>query len=311
MRGRAGAGWRRWLGAALTLAVLALLAAFLLEHRAYIADHYAARPGDLLAIAGLVVATLVARSLAHQELYRRLGIRVSTWDWIRLVGVTSYANYLPLSFGMVAKGYFLKRVHALPYGTFVLSQGAMLAMIISTNGVVGLATLGIGLPEHVVGVVGAGFALMSLSAPLLLLPASMLRRLTGRRLPWNADDLPALRRAWPAVAFWQLVNLLATAAGLAVAFSLGASTVGFSACLVFSSAAMLTRLVAVTPGAIGIREFLIGGLAYITGFDLRDAVIASTVTRTVEIVVVFALGGAFTHRLSNQLLASYSDHPED
>ena len=73
---------------------------------------------------------------------------------------------------------------------------------------------------------------------------------------------------------------------------------------------MLTRfVVAITPGAIGIREFLIGGLAYLTGFELRDAVIASTVTRTVEIAVVFALGGAFTHRLSDQVISTY-DAPD-
>jgi hypothetical protein len=70
---------------------------------------------------------------------------------------------------------------------------------------------------------------------------------------------------------------------------------------------MLTRLFSITPGAIGIREFLIGGLAYLTGFELRDAVIASTATRTVEVAVVFALGGLFTRRLSSQVISSYDD----
>jgi hypothetical protein len=128
---------------------------------------------------------------------------------------------------------------------------------------------------------------------------------------WDADAAPALRRAWPAVALLQLANLLATAGTLQIAFAMGASQAGFAACLVFACAAMLTRFVAITPGAIGIREFLVGGLAYLTGFELRDAVIASTVARSVEIVVVFALGGLFTHRLSNQVIATYDDSPPD
>ncbi len=54
-------------------------------------------------------------------------------------------------------------------------------------------------------------------------------------------------------------------------------------------------------------EFLVGGLAYLTGFELRDAVIASTATRIVEILVIFLLGGFFTHRLSNEVMSSYED----
>ena len=39
--------------------------------------------------------------------------------------------------------------------------------------------------------------------------------------------------------------------------------------------------------------------------DLRDAVIASTLARAAEILVVFVLGGVFTWRLSGDLAASY------
>ena len=63
--------------------------------------------------------------------------------------------------------------------------------------------------------------------------------------------------------------------------------------------------VVAAAGALGVREFLIGGLAVLTGFDLRDAVIAATLARAAEILVVFVLGGVFTWRLSHDLSASY------
>ena len=119
------------------------------------------------------------------------------------------------------------------------------------------------------------------------------------------ESAPAFRSSWPLVALYQTGILVASAGGLAIAFDMGESEVGFGACVVFTAAAMLTRLVSITPGAIGIREFLIGALAYLTGFELRDAVIASTATRTVEIAVVFALGGLFTRRISNEVISSY------
>lgn len=303
-------GWQRGLAAALTLIALGLLAAYLLQNRAYIAEHYAARPGAIAAITGLIGATLVARSLSHVALFRNLGLEASTYDWFRVVTMSSFTNYLPLSAGMLAKAYLLKRIHALPYGTFAVGQVALLLVVVSTNGAVGLATLASALPDHLFGVVGAGFAVMLSATVILLLPAPALRFRAGKSSWWDADAAPALRRGWPGAAFWQLGNLLATAAALQIAFSLGETDVGFAACLIFSAASMLTRFVAITPGAIGIREFLIGGIAYWTGFELRDAVIAATVVRTVEIVVIFSLGGAFTYRLSNEVVGSYSAEGE-
>jgi len=303
--------WRRALVGLLTLAALGALVVFLVQNRDYIAARYAPRPDAFLAIAAMVVATLVVRSLTHQVLFERLGISASSFDWFRLVTVSSFTNYLPMSAGMFAKAFFLKRVHALPYRTFAAGQVALLVVVVSTNGVVGLATLVIALREYAGGIVGAGFALMVGSAALMLLPASALRRLSGRWLPWDVEAAPALRRGWPAAAALQVGNLLATAAAFRIAFAMGSSTVDMAACIVFSAAAMLTRLVAITPGAIGIREFLVGGLAYLTGFELRDAVIASTAVRTVEIAVIFFLGGVFTHRLSDQVLSSYGDDGEN
>jgi uncharacterized membrane protein YbhN (UPF0104 family) len=302
--------WRGALVALLTLSALAVLAIFLIRNRGYIAAHYALRPEAFFAIAALVVATLALRGLAHQVLFGRMGISASAFDWFRLVTVSSFTNYLPLSAGMVAKAFFLKRVHSLPYRTFAVGQVALLVVIMSTNGAVGLATLALDFPEHVAGIVGGGFAVMTAAAALMFLPTAAVRRLSGRWLAWEATAALEIRLAWPAVALLQVGILVGTAATLRIAFGMGSSNVGFAACVVFAAASMLARLVSVTPGALGIREFLVGGLAHLTGFSLRDAVIAATAVRTVEIAVIFALGGIFTHHFSGQVISSYEDREE-
>jgi len=300
-------GWRRWLVVGFTIAALAVLVAFLAGNHRYIAEHWALRPDAILAIAALTIGTLALRGFANRVLFSQLGIAASTGDWFQLVTVSSFTNYLPMSAGMVAKAFFLKRVHLLPYGTFALGQLALLLVIISTNGVVGLTTLGLAFPDQLVGVVGACFVVMIGAGVLMFLPGPLLRRIPERFRSAARDGAPKLRRAWPLVALLQFGILMASSAGLAIAFDMGASDVGFAPCIIFTAASMLTRLFSITPGAIGIREFLIGGLAYMTGFELRDAVIASTATRTVEVAVVFALGGLFTRRLSSQVLSSYDD----
>jgi len=299
--------WRGPLVALLTFAALAVLAIFLIRQRGYIAEHYALRPEAFFAIAALVVATLGLRGLAHQALFGRLGISASAFEWFRVVTMTAFTNYLPLSAGMVAKAFYLKRVHSLPYRKFAAGQLALLALIMSTNGAVGLATLALDFPEQVVGIVGGGFAIMAAAAALLFVPTAAVRRLSGRWLAWDDSAASELRLASPAIALFQVGILVGTAATLRIAFGMGSSNVGFAACVVLAAASMLTRLVAITPGALGVREFLVGGLAHLTGFPLRDAVIAATAVRTVEIAVIFALGGIFTHRFSGQVISSYGD----
>ena len=47
--------------------------------------------------------------------------------------------------------------------------------------------------------------------------------------------------------------------------------------------------------------------AAIVGFELRDAVIAATLTRLAEITVVFTLGSIYTSGFSRSFLSSYDD----
>ena len=296
---------QRWLPPVLTLAVLVVLSGFLYEHRSYIAESYSLRPGLFAAVAALTLLGLFVRGIANRLHFHGLGVGASTADWFRLVTVTSFTNYLPLSAGLVAKAVILKRVYSLPFGQFAVGQTTLLVLIVATNGLVGLLLLGIHFPSQLSGVVGLGFGAMLAAGGLLILPHRLRELLSARWFPFAANVGPEARRNWPAVALCQLGMLFAAALGLKLCFAMGESNVGLDACLLFTSAAVLARFVTVVPGALGVREFLIGGLAVLTGFDLRDAVIASTLARAAEILVVFVLGGVFTWRLSDDLAASY------
>ena len=301
---------RGLLASIFTAVVLAVLAGFLYQNRGHILESYSLQPGTFGAIALLLLATLGLRAAANHLLFGGLGVAASLLDWFRLVCVTAFSNYLPFSAGLLAKAFFLKRVHALAYRRFAVGQVSLLLLIFATNGLVGLATLALAMPSRLVGVVGLGFALMLASVGLLFLPARMRSWPGARRLPWDPEAVVAARRSWPGVALCQLGMLLAGAWSLYLCFGLGSSEVGFAACLIFTAAAVLTRLITLTPGAIGIREFFVGGLAFLTGFEARDAIIASTLARAVEIAVVMVLGGLFTHTLSGELAATFGASSE-
>ena len=194
----------------------------------------------------------------------------------------------------------------MPYQRFAVGQVALLLAIVATNGAVGLVALAVAGPTRGAVVVAAAFVAMLGVGALVLLPERFAKRLSARWFPWEASSAPAVRRAWPAIAALQTGILLATSASLALCFRMGDAPVGLAACVLFCAAAVVTRVVSITPGAIGIREFLIGALAALTGFEARDAVIASTLARVVELAVIGVLGALFTYTLSGRVAESYA-----
>jgi hypothetical protein len=292
---------KRWLAPVVTVVVLGFLSGFLYDNRGYIADSFSLRPGLFAVVSALTLASLLVRAVANRLHFVGLGVNASTADWFRLVTVTSFTNYLPLSAGLVAKAVFLKRMHDMPFRRFAVGQTTLLVLIVATNGVVGLGVVALVFPGHLPGVVGLGFTAMLAAGLLLVLPERVREALSPRWFPFAANVGPEARRHWPGVVVCQVAMLLLASVGLQLCFDMGESRVGLAACVVFNAAAVLTRFVTIVPGALGVREFLIGGLALLTGFDLRDAVVASTLARAAEIVVVFALGGIFTFTLSGDL----------
>lgn len=293
----------------LTVLMLGVLGAYLFAQRAHFFAHYALRPLPMLGIALLVLVTLALRASANQVLFGRLRVAAPWRDWFALVNVNSFSNYLPLSAGLVAKAFYLKRVHSLPYAEFAVGQTALLLLVIATNGMAGL-TAALLFGADGVTWVASGFAAMCATGALAFLPARTTRFLAQLGIPWDAAAVTAIRQAAPRVIPLQLVILLVSAASLQIGFALGESQIGFVPCVIFSAATVLTRLVAITPGALGVREFLVGGLAVLTGFELQDAVIASTLVRVAEMSVVFGLGGVFTYRLSGRVVSSYESGTE-
>lgn len=295
-----GRATRRWIPALATALVAVALASYLWRSREFIAASYSLDSDAFAGVAALTLCVLVLRAAANRLHFSGLGIALPWLDWFRLVAMTAFTNYLPFSAGLVAKGVFLKRAHAVPYGRYAVGQTTLLVVVMATNGVAGLAILATRFPDALAGVVGAGFAALAASGALLFLPEHARQRLSTRWFPFAGN--PRSRGRIAPVALLQLATLATSAASLMLCFRMGESRVDLFACALFTAAAVLTRFVTIVPGALGVREFLIGGLASLVGFELRDAVVAASLARAAEIVVVFALGGAFTWSFSRRLV---------
>lgn len=294
---------RRALALASTALAVAALAGYLWTQRETLAERFAFDPLAMAGIVALTIATLALRALANRALFGRLGVDAPPLDWLAIVSVQSLSNYLPLSAGLVAKGYYFKRVHGMAVGAFGVAQSALLLLFVATNGAVGFAATAL-VSGGGARWLALGFAAMAAAGSLVLLPPRVgagIARRTARWIPWNEATADAVRRCAAAVAPAQIGVLLCTALCLQLGFSMNGVEIGLGPCAIFAAATVITRIVSVAPGALGFRELLIGGLAVATGFELEDAVVAATAARAGEMVAVFALGGAFAYRFGDRV----------
>ena len=87
--------------------------------------------------------------------------------------------------------------------------------------------------------------------------------------------------------------LLASAGSLWISFRALNVPIAFASALLLNSVSAVSRLLNVTPGAFGVREGLIGGLALVIQIDFEMAIIASMIDRFVQMLVLFGLAGLF------------------
>lgn len=278
-----------------TAVVIAVFAWLVTKNLAYIGETVRLDAGIIALLGLLTMVTFLIRAIMNVVMFSPLGVRAPFHYWLALVITSTLANALPFVAGAAAKGYLLKRIHKLPYSTFAGGQLALFALTIATNGVVGMLLLACFFPARADPIVWGFFVAMALACVVLAVPKVIRRWVGEARFPWP-DWSPSDRlRAWLGSALCQGAILLVSGVKLYLCFSMGREQVTLAACILFSASVAVSRLAAITPGAIGVREFLIGSLAYLTGFAFRDALIASTIDRIVELVVVGGLSPVMSY----------------
>lgn len=77
--------------------------------------------------------------------------------------------------------------------------------------------------------------------------------------------------------------------------------VPFAYLVILSSATILTQIVSITPGGLGIREGIVAGLALLLGFDASTSVAATTLDRLVGTTLTISIGIVYTYFLSRSI----------
>ncbi len=264
----------------------------------------------LLLLALLALITSLINGWVNYLLYTYLGLNISFLSSYGLATVNTLANQLPLSGGLIAKGIYLKKKFDLPYTKYVSATIALFVVFLTTNGSIGLSLLNVyywsaGTPAPLV--INLGFLLMISSISLFWMPLRMdlfpekwreyIRKMNEgwRVLKKNINLLIGL------IAI-QLLAILIMGLRFWLAFQFFAQDISFHLCVLYASATILTRLISVIPGGIGVREGIVAGMAAIFGFEAGVSVLAVGLDRLVSTILIAVLGTVFSYFLSKDAL---------
>ena len=231
-------------------------------------------------------------------MFRGLGANLSHREGILLAAVSTLANQLPVSGGVITKGFYLKRKYDISYAKFL---SAMLALFFCTVAVYGLLGL-------IILLQWTFLKQIRVPPPLWIGFGGMLSVLLVFGLPVQQVGFPQFMRKWltQALTGWSIISrnlplilkllgiqttmMILLAVRYWLAFHMLAQDVTIGQVLLFSCATILTNLVSFVPGGLGVREAIVGGIAFSLGFDSGTSVVAIGLDRLVATIVILIAG---------------------
>jgi uncharacterized membrane protein YbhN (UPF0104 family) len=242
-----------------------------------------------------IIAVLL-RAKVNTLTFSRSSDSLSFFNGFLLSVVNTVGNYLPFSFGLVAKGMWLKRFHKTKYFEFTVVSLKTFAISLSIAGIIGLICLVLLKQMNPILVFGFSFL-------IALLPFSFIENIW--KLPFIRRIKMIARLSAPAPLHVHVIIqtclvysifYLLTGFRLFLTLKMLDIDVNYMTSLLLACASMVTRLVSVTPANMGFLEGFIGSIAAMIGMDFQLTFLAVGVERIFDIIVNFFLFYMFVHK---------------
>lgn len=295
--------WRRSLlvGQNLLGAIIVVgFAHHLWQRRAHFESVSSVSVGHIAALAGVIIVTWTISAAQNGLLYRASGVRMGfVENWLLTLG-SGFASYLPLLAGTVVRVHYMKSVHGLRYARSGSISWLRTLLVTLSTGLLGL-----------IGTLTLALTGKPLSPALLILFGSMFvfplvafcwpaprgapeGPLLGMIYHDFMAGLSILRRQHRTSASVLLLILLQQLC-LGVRFFIAAQATGQAASLpllcILAPLAVFASFISITPGALGLREGVMGAATYAAGAQFQSGLYVGTLDRAVLLGMVGTFGG--------------------
>ncbi len=265
--------------------------------------------GSLVLQVVLMFLFTIIHGLNNYLFFRGLNVPISQNEGIGLAAINMLANQLPFMGGVIAKGVYLKQRYKLSYTSYFSATMALYNCFLVANGFVGVSVLLYWRLVDRIKIIPWLFAVFAIMTATFLLywlpfdnhifPKKIRRQLASLAEGWQL--LAKNRTLIIKLMTIQVMLLFIFAWRFLIAFRMLSQEVRISQCLLFAAATIVISLVNITPGGLGIREVIVGGIASLLGFDTGVSVIAVGIDRLVSTLVIFIMGAIYSFILGSNL----------
>jgi len=306
---------RKWSKNITGVVVIIFLAWYLAGHWEQLKELIKLSPKQLFVMYCLWLLIALSGAGAVRCLLSALKVKTGFWDMVRLQHAALLLNYVPMKFGTVFRANYLKRHYGLAYthfATFFLYiTFLMTAVAASIALVVLLSIYGLGgYANKILAVVFAITIIGSLSFLVVPLPVpdgqgraiSILRKfLTGR------SQISKERKTVFSSGALLGVNFLLDAARLWIIYTSMGENINAGGYLILGALSFVILFVGLTPGALGIRELVLGFFATVVGLPLEVGILAAMIDRAIAVTYIFVIGGICAIWLWRQSPADFKE----
>jgi uncharacterized protein (TIRG00374 family) len=253
-------------------------------------------------LVSLIFVNWILNSYQGYVLNKAAGINIGFWENFVLMRAAMFGNYLPARPGTIIRAHYLKSIHGLRYarfGSIFLVTTVLTVIVAGFCGLVAaiwLALSGANLSTELIAI----FAVL-LFAPgityLMVKSSSNQEKSKVWVIGRLQDMLEGFRqlRAKPGLGLTIIIFLLLQYVVLSgrfyVAAKITGSTLPLPMFVLMAPLAALMTYISFTPGALGLREAIMGFATYAAGMTFAQGIFIGTVDRVVLLVMDAAVGG--------------------
>ena len=240
---------------------------------------------------------ILGRGAINCIIYRLFNVKMSLVEGVAVSLMNTLGNLLPFSGGLVAKGVYLKKKHNLAYGHYLPATVSLFVVFIGVNGFIGLIGLLYitkGFQLETPPILFFAFIFMMLAVlsiwipfPSKIFPEKWQKNLQNIKEGWQG--LGQNKRYFLILCCIQIISLVSVAVRLSLIFQMLSLNVALIYCLIFAAASVLTRLVTIAPGGIGVREAIVGGAGYTLGLNFGLSALVVMIDRIIAILICFII----------------------
>ncbi|HEY3494125.1 MAG TPA: lysylphosphatidylglycerol synthase transmembrane domain-containing protein [Polyangiaceae bacterium] len=254
--------------------------------------------GAVLVLALMMFASHLQRTIEFTFMLRRLDVQEPALDGFWLTGVALLLNYLPFNAGSVVRAMVLRRQHDLPYALYLsaLMVGAVVNGSISAlAGLIATAVETGGDPKALpLYVIFGGLSVAGAFAfrpPKFLIPSGS--GLVARQLRRLTEGIEVIRGNGSGIlvlAAVTVTKVVSNAVRMWICFGAFGLDVSLLDAVLLGSATLVMSLVNLTPGNLGVREMVLGGVSTILGCPPELGMAAASLDRAILFAYTLVLG---------------------